>query len=133
MKIWTLKTECERLSTFQAPMNGLQKTHTRKKSLRDSSEGSAAIQNTSAGRGNRPTQPTDELGTNALADTVSQQSIPNALHAREDRNEECQQANCDKQNFRIKLAVGFVRCGCECRGRRENMSGSGHIQFSNRQ
>jgi hypothetical protein len=74
-------------------------------------------------------------GGPALArfEALKKPSIPNALHARQHRNQERQEANSGEQQFGIKRAVGFFRCGRECRRRRENVNSSGHIKFSNHQ
>jgi len=69
----------------------------------------------------------------ARFEALKKPSIPNALHARQHRNQECQEANSGEQQFGIKRAVGFFRCGRECRCRRENVNSSGHIKFSNHQ
>ena len=56
-------------------------------------------------------------------------SIPDALLAGEDRNQECQKANSAEQDDGIKLLVGFLRRGPECGYRREDVSDSGHVKI----
>jgi hypothetical protein len=81
----------------------------KKESLRSCGEGSTALENTSGGRGNQPAQLIFAKFESAdRKSDLLKGSIPNALHARENRNQERQETNSAKQHDRIKRAVRFL-------------------------